>query len=67
MPPRLIRIGESVYEPIGDDGPDGSLFLLNKSGIVRRRITDLERQLARARAELAALERRDAVTADVVG
>ena len=61
-----VRIGERVFEIIGGDSPDGSMFLANRCGSLRRKIADLEHQLAEAREQLAAMER-DAVTADVVG
>lgn len=53
--PRLIRIGESVFEVIGGD-PDGSAFLLNRTGMAKREIADLERRLAGVRSKLAALD-----------
>jgi hypothetical protein len=50
---RLIAIGDEVFEEFGADSPNGSRFLLNKTG---RRIELLEHQLATERAELARLE-----------
>lgn len=52
---RLIRLGDDVLE-VMDVSPAGSMFLLNRTGRVRQRIADLERQLLAARAELAALQ-----------
>lgn len=59
--PRLITIGESVYEVVAET-PAGSLLLLHRTGLARRRIEDLERRLADARAALERAER-DAVSA----
>jgi hypothetical protein len=66
VPPRFVRIGEQVFEVIGGDSPNGSMYLANRDGSLRREIADLERRLADARERLAAMER-EAVTADVVG
>lgn len=52
--PRLIRIGDEVLEVV-DVSPAGSMFLLNRSGLIRRRIEALERDLGAARAELEAV------------
>lgn len=54
---RLIRIDGEVFEVVTPDAtPGASLFLLNRSGRIRRRIEILEHQLATARAELAQVE-----------
>lgn len=51
---RLIRLGDDVLEVTGES-PAGSVFLLNRTGLVRRRIAELERELLAAREELARL------------
>jgi hypothetical protein len=53
--PRLIWFEGEVLE-VADVAPSGSMFLLNRSGILRRRIAELERALVIARGELAGLE-----------
>lgn len=55
-PKQLVRIGDEVFEVVGDSSPNGSVFLLNRSGILRRRIEVLAIQLAALRAELAGVE-----------
>lgn len=60
LPPRcpralaLIWFEGEVLE-VADVAPGGSMFLLNRSGIVRRRIAELERALEAARAPRAAV------------
>ncbi|HVJ23358.1 MAG TPA: hypothetical protein VM756_05415 [Burkholderiales bacterium] len=45
-----------MFEVVGDGSPNGSVFLLNRSGILRRKIEALALQLAALRAELAGVE-----------
>jgi hypothetical protein len=60
--PRLITIGGQVYEVVAET-PAGSLFLLNRSGLARQRIEDLQHLLADATAALARAEQ-DGVSHD---
>lgn len=55
--------GRHLLEVV-DESPWGSMILLNRSGLLRRKILRLESELAAARAELAALE---AAAGDVDG
>jgi hypothetical protein len=52
--PRLIRVGDEVLEVV-DVAPGGSMFLLNRTGLLRRRLAELEHQADVVRAELAAV------------
>jgi hypothetical protein len=53
--PALIRLAGRVLEVAGES-PSGSLILINRTGLLRRREQELEAELAAVRAELAALD-----------